>query len=189
MTTTINKNVKSSNVKSEVANTEVAQINNSYPWNNIDKSAKNWNTPKEQAFQSFRFEIFNRNGDKHFHPFLFNMLLDTYQQTLANKAQKRTEFGDHNMGFQISSERFLMAYSERIIASKVDKSKYSSLFTETELIDIKSRLHFHMPRYWRRIGMPGFTSKRFVKVAPAVVATAADFKKNDAVDAFLSNLK
>jgi hypothetical protein len=187
MTTNINKTAKVSNVKNETLKNEVVKIDSSLPWNNIDKSAKNWNTPSEQAFQSFRYELFNNGGDKSFHPFLFNMLLDLNTQHIANKATQRTEFSDFNRGFQTKDSKFLTAYAERITKANVAKETFKELFNESELLDMKVRLHFHALRYWIRIGRPGFVSKRAVKVA--VPATADDFKKNDLVSAFLTNAK
>ncbi len=176
---------KSANVVKPTTEVNINLRPDQYPWNNINKNAKNWDSKSEQAYQSFRFELFNKGGDTFMHKHLFVMLLNINTIQLRNESIERPDLSDANRGFQTKHSKVLKAYASRITKLENDNVNLSDLFSDSELLDMKIRLHDHSVRYWNRIGKPGYTPKRYEK--PVVVATKADFKENDLVNAFLSN--
>jgi len=163
-----NGNNKKSADQSAITNNVEHVIDMRYPWNNINKNVKRWASAHEQAFQAFRFAIFNKNGDLYMHPILFKMVVDL---PLTGKLRP----ADANK---------IANYASRINDSNATEAV--NLFTTDEQLDIKVRLSPYAAQYWRFLGMPGYTAR--TSKVNAIVATADDIKPNAGVDSFLNSL-
>lgn len=114
-----------------------------FQWNNVNTSIKSWNTPREQAFQSFRSSLFNDNI--YVKNEVFKMLSKLCE--LDNLSIEK---------FRASDTRALHAHNTKLIEFKdkfndIQNIDYNNCFTALEILDIKQRLYHYSYKYWYNV--------------------------------------